>query len=90
VVTNQHVIEGAQRIKVRLNNAKTLDAAFLEGSPGHDLSQSELPDQGRDHPSFTLVAADPNYRCGLPLPYQTSLLAPYQFGDYYLKVIDNP
>jgi len=42
VVTNLHVIEGARRIKVRLDSGKAIDATFVGGSPGHDLAVIRL------------------------------------------------
>lgn len=42
VVTNFHVIEGARRIQVRLESGKAIDAAFVGGSPDHDLAVIRL------------------------------------------------
>ena len=42
VVTNLHVLEGAQRIQVRLDSGEAIDATFVGGSPGHDLAVIRL------------------------------------------------
>jgi 2-alkenal reductase len=42
VVTNFHVIEGAQRIQVRLENGEAIDATYVGGSPDHDLAVIRL------------------------------------------------
>lgn len=42
IVTNFHVIEGARRIKVRLENGEAVEAAYVGGSPGHDLAVIRL------------------------------------------------
>lgn len=42
IVTNFHVIEGARRIKVRLENGSAVEATYVGGSPGHDLAVIRL------------------------------------------------
>lgn len=42
IVTNFHVIEGARRIKVRLENGEAVGATYVGGSPGHDLAVIRL------------------------------------------------
>ncbi len=42
IVTNFHVIEGARRIKVRLENGEAVEATYVGGSPGHDLAVIRL------------------------------------------------
>jgi len=38
VVTNFHVIEGAQRIQIRLESGEAIDATYVGGSPDYDLA----------------------------------------------------
>ena len=42
VVTNYHVIRGAQRIQVRLENGEAVSATYVGGSPDHDLAVIRL------------------------------------------------
>ena len=42
VVTNQHVIEGASRVRVRLDSGEAVDARVVGGSPDHDLAVIRL------------------------------------------------
>lgn len=42
VVTNFHVIQGADRIQVRLDSGEAVDASFVGGSPDHDLAVVRL------------------------------------------------
>lgn len=42
VVTNFHVIAGAQRIQVRLDSGEAIDATYVGGSPDHDLAVVRL------------------------------------------------
>ena len=42
VVTNFHVIQGAQRIQVRLDSGEAIRATFVGGSPDHDLAVIRL------------------------------------------------
>ena len=42
VVTNYHVIEGARRIQVRLDNGEAIDAAYVGGTPDYDLAVIRL------------------------------------------------
>ncbi len=42
VVTNFHVIQGAQRIQVRMDSGDSLDAAFVGGTPDYDLAVVRL------------------------------------------------
>jgi 2-alkenal reductase len=42
VVTNFHVIQGAQRIQVRLDSGEAIDATFVGGSQDHDLAVVRL------------------------------------------------
>lgn len=42
VVTNFHVIEGAQRIQVRLDSGDAIDATYVGGSPDYDLAVIRL------------------------------------------------
>lgn len=42
VVTNYHVLKGAQRIQVRLDSGEAIDASFVGGSPDHDLAVIRL------------------------------------------------
>jgi S1-C subfamily serine protease len=42
VVTNFHVLKGAQRIQVRLDSGEAIDASFVGGSPDHDLAVVRL------------------------------------------------
>lgn len=42
VVTNFHVIQGAQRIQVRLDSGKAIGATYVGGSPDHDLAVIRL------------------------------------------------
>jgi len=38
VVTNFHVIQGAQRIQIRLESGEAIDATYVGGSPDYDLA----------------------------------------------------
>jgi len=42
IVTNLHVIEGARRIQVRLDNGKAVDATYVGGTPDYDLAVIRL------------------------------------------------
>ena len=42
VVTNFHVVEGARRVQVRLDSGEAIDAAYVGGSPDHDLAVIRL------------------------------------------------
>jgi len=42
VVTNLHVIQGAQNIQVRLDSGEAIRAAYVGGSPDHDLAVVRL------------------------------------------------
>lgn len=42
VVTNYHVLKGAQRIQVRMDSGEAMDASFVGGSPDHDLAVIRL------------------------------------------------
>jgi len=42
VVTNFHVIQGAERIQVRLDSGKAIGATYVGGSPDHDLAVIRL------------------------------------------------
>jgi 2-alkenal reductase len=42
VVTNYHVVQGAQRVQVRLNSGTAIDATLVGGSPDHDLAVLRL------------------------------------------------
>lgn len=42
VVTNYHVIEGSQRIQVRLGNSEAIDAVFVGGTSDYDLAVIRL------------------------------------------------
>lgn len=42
IVTNFHVIAGSRKIQVRLNSGLIADAAFVGGSPDHDLAVVRL------------------------------------------------
>lgn len=42
IVTNFHVLKGAQRIQVRLDSGEAIDASFVGGSPDHDLAVIRL------------------------------------------------
>ncbi len=42
VVTNFHVIQGADRIQVRLDSGEAVGASFVGGSPDHDLAVVRL------------------------------------------------
>ena len=48
VVTNYHVIEGARRIQVRLDNGEAIDAAYVGGTPDYDLAVIRLRRQPSD------------------------------------------
>ncbi|NNF98696.1 MAG: trypsin-like serine protease [Desulfobacteraceae bacterium] len=42
VVTNYHVVEGSQRIQVRLDSGRNADATLVGGSPDHDIAVVRL------------------------------------------------
>jgi len=42
VVTNYHVLEGAREIRIRLDSGEAIPAAFVGGSPDHDLAVVRL------------------------------------------------
>jgi len=42
VVTNYHVIEGAERIQVRMNDGEAIEAAYVGGTPDYDLAVIRL------------------------------------------------
>ena len=42
IVTNFHVIEGARRIQVRLDNGEAVDATYVGGTPDYDLAVIRL------------------------------------------------
>ncbi len=42
VVTNYHVIEGAQRIQVRMNDGKAIEASYVGGTQDYDLAVIRL------------------------------------------------
>jgi 2-alkenal reductase len=42
VVTNFHVVRGAQRIQVRMDSGEAIDAAFVGGTPDYDLAVVRL------------------------------------------------
>jgi len=42
IVTNFHVVQGAQRIQVRLNTGEALEATYVGGSQDHDLAVVRL------------------------------------------------
>jgi 2-alkenal reductase len=42
VVTNYHVIEGAQRIQARLNSGEAINATYVGGAPDYDLAVIRL------------------------------------------------
>ena len=42
VVTNLHVVSGAERIQVRLDNGKAVDATLVGGTPDYDLAVIRL------------------------------------------------
>jgi 2-alkenal reductase len=42
IVTNYHVIEGARRIQVRLDNGEAVDATYVGGTPDYDLAVVRL------------------------------------------------
>jgi 2-alkenal reductase len=42
VVTNFHVIQGAQRIQVRMDSGEAIEAAFVGGTPDYDLAVVRL------------------------------------------------
>jgi len=42
IVTNFHVIEGARRIQVRLENGEAVDATYVGGTPDYDLAVIRL------------------------------------------------
>jgi 2-alkenal reductase len=48
VVTNFHVIEGAQRIQVRMNDGKPMEATYVGGSRDYDLAVIRLRDPPAD------------------------------------------
>jgi S1-C subfamily serine protease len=43
IVTNFHVIEGARRIQVRLDNREAVAATYVGGTPDYDLAVIRLP-----------------------------------------------
>lgn len=48
VVTNYHVIEGARRIQVRLDNGNAIDATYVGAAPDYDLAVIRLRRQPAD------------------------------------------
>lgn len=44
VVTNYHVVQGAQRVQVRLDSGTAIEATFVGASPDHDLAVVRLRD----------------------------------------------
>jgi 2-alkenal reductase len=42
VVTNYHVIQGAQRVQVRMDSGEAIDATYVGGSQDHDLAVVRL------------------------------------------------
>ena len=48
IVTNFHVIQGAQRIQVRLESGESISATYVGGSPDHDLAVIRLRQTPRD------------------------------------------
>ncbi len=42
IVTNFHVVQGAQRIQVRMDSGEAIDATFVGASPNHDLAVVRL------------------------------------------------
>ncbi len=42
IVTNFHVIEGARRVQIRLENGQAIDATYVGGAPDYDLAVIRL------------------------------------------------
>lgn len=53
VVTNHHVVEGAQTVKVRLSDGRSFDAQVVGSDPATDLALLRLAD-AKDLPTVTL------------------------------------
>jgi Do/DeqQ family serine protease len=52
MVTNNHVIENADKIKVTLNNKKTYEAALIGTDPATDLAVLKIDEEGLPHLAF--------------------------------------
>jgi len=48
IVTNNHVIQGAQRIQVRLDNGEAIEATHVGGTPDYDLAVIRLRSKPSD------------------------------------------
>ncbi len=55
VVTNHHVINGANAISVQLNDGRTLDAELLGSDPGTDVALLQIPAQDLSEISFARI-----------------------------------
>ena len=79
ILTNSHVIEGASRIQVVLNNGRSLDATVLATDPDNDLAVIGVnAPSGTLHPaklgdSSKLYVGQPVLAIGNPLGYEASL-----------------
>ena len=63
VVTNQHVVQGASRIVVRLQDGREFDATLVASDPNTDVALLELDTAEEDLPTVTFGDSD-NLRVG--------------------------
>jgi Do/DeqQ family serine protease len=55
VVTNHHVVNGANAISVQLNDGRTLDAELLGSDPGTDVALLQIPAQDLSEIAFARI-----------------------------------
>lgn len=58
ILTNFHVVDGAQRVKVQLDDGTVLDGTVLGTDPGNDLAVVQVNPQGRTLPVLPLGDSD--------------------------------
>lgn len=58
ILTNSHVVEGAQQVKVSLVDGRTFDATIEGADPASDVAVIKIDPRGADLPSVTLGSSE--------------------------------